>query len=453
MKKILTAFAAAVIMLCGTTAFANIEDFSVGTYYQLGRYDNNPILWRCVSTDDENGILMVSDKILCFKAANAGENKEDGDKYTELYGSNFWEETTIRQWLNSTAEAGDIEWLNYPPDTEHLKVNGIYGNYPYDDEAGFLSDTNFSESERSVMKTVNQWVALPDNKLDLSTNGISTPFVTFDYSMGNWGDSSVQGGSGISGFPDAYYGAMYRVSDTMFLLNECQVKEVRDVYDTAGAKSLYVPIKEPPADGEYYNYWLICPWTITSSRYNTYEMHVISFARSINSVPVSFEYGIRPAFYLNENTAYIVSGSGTEEDPYILDGTSQDGITVYANGEQVDFSVEPIIENDRTLVEMRAVFEMLGADVEWDDITSTVTAVSDDITVTLQTDNDVMIVNDEEVQLDTPAKIIDDHIMIPIRAVSEALNAKVDWHNDLRRVVIDKDPVWQDYGWYPDWYR
>ena len=36
----------------------------LGDYIQLSRYENEPILWRCVSVD-ENGPLMLSDRVLC----------------------------------------------------------------------------------------------------------------------------------------------------------------------------------------------------------------------------------------------------------------------------------------------------------------------------------------------------------------------------------------------------
>ena len=163
--------------------------------------------------------------------------------------------------------------------------------------------------------------------------------------------------------------------------------------------------------------------------------------------------GVRPAFYLNEETAHILSGSGTENDPYVLDGEAQDGITVFTNAGQVDFDVEPITENDRTLVGMRAVFEALGADVEWEQDSNTAVATKDGITIRLQIDNDIMTRNGEEIQLDVPARIVNDRTMVPLRAISEALNARVDWIEDLQRVVIDVQPEWVESDWCPDWYK
>jgi hypothetical protein len=43
--------------------------------------------------------------------------------------------------------------------------------------------------------------------------------------------------------------------------------------------------------------------------------------------------------------------------------------------------------------------------------------------------------------------------MVPIRAVSEAFNAKVDWIEDLQRIVVDVQPEWTESDWFPDWYK
>ena len=52
---------------------------------------------------------------------------------------------------------------------------------------------------------------------------------------------------------------------------------------------------------------------------------------------------------------------------------ADDNITVTVNGNNVSFvEITPFIENDHTLVPMREIFEALGADVQWDDETRTV---------------------------------------------------------------------------------
>ena len=91
---------------------------NIGTYFQLGTYEDDPIIWRCISDDDENGMLLLSDKILCYKAYNAGTNVDDFLSQ-DMYGSDIWENTTIRAWLNAIENAGNIIWPgNNPPNTK-----------------------------------------------------------------------------------------------------------------------------------------------------------------------------------------------------------------------------------------------------------------------------------------------------------------------------------------------
>ncbi|MBE7041985.1 MAG: hypothetical protein E7399_00620, partial [Ruminococcaceae bacterium] len=56
-------------------------------------------------------------------------------------------------------------------------------------------------------------------------------------------------------------------------------------------------------------------------------------------------------------------------------------ISVLVNNQALSFDQPPVIENDRTLVPLRAIFEALGAEVLWDGETSTVTATRGDITI------------------------------------------------------------------------
>lgn len=115
-------------------------------------------------------------------------------------------------------------------------------------------------------------------------------------------------------------------------------------------------------------------------------------------------------------------------------------ISVYLNNKQIDFDTNPIIESDRTLVPMRAIFEALGAEVKWYDETNTATAVKDDVTVSVTIDGDTMLKNGESITLDVPARLIDDsRTFIPLRAVSEAFGCTVNWSEELQRVDILSD--------------
>jgi hypothetical protein len=48
---------------------------------------------------------------------------------------------------------------------------------------------------------------------------------------------------------------------------------------------------------------------------------------------------------------------------------------VLLDGQLLSFDVQPIIEDGRTLVPLRTIFEALGANVSWDENTQTVAAI------------------------------------------------------------------------------
>ncbi len=113
-------------------------------------------------------------------------------------------------------------------------------------------------------------------------------------------------------------------------------------------------------------------------------------------------------------------------------------IDVEVNGKKLFFDQPAMIINDRTLVPMRVIFEELGATVSWDNATETVTAVKDGKTIKLKIGSNIMTINGETKTLDVSASIKNDRTMVPVRAVSEALGAKVEWDGVNSRVIINK---------------
>ena len=111
-------------------------------------------------------------------------------------------------------------------------------------------------------------------------------------------------------------------------------------------------------------------------------------------------------------------------------------ITVTVNGQKLSFDQPPVIVDDRTLVPLRAIFETLGATVEWEQSTQTVTSKRSNTTISLTIGDNNLYKNGSAVALDVPAQLINDHTMIPVRAVAEAFGAKVDWNGDSQTVTI-----------------
>ena len=115
---------------------------------------------------------------------------------------------------------------------------------------------------------------------------------------------------------------------------------------------------------------------------------------------------------------------------------AEDDIKVLVNGKSLTMDQPPVLVNDRTLVPVRAIFEALGAKVDWNNDTNTATGVLGGTTVEIQIENTVAKVNGKDVTLDVPAKLISDRTLVPVRFISESLGAKVDWNNDTQTVII-----------------
>ena len=116
--------------------------------------------------------------------------------------------------------------------------------------------------------------------------------------------------------------------------------------------------------------------------------------------------------------------------------------TVIFNQKQLSFDVPPIIQNGRTLVPLRAIFEAMGAQVGWDQATRTVTSHRGDTTIILAIGSTQPTVNGKLWPLDVPAQIMQDRTLAPLRFVGEAFGGTVDWDQATRTVNITlKDPL------------
>jgi hypothetical protein len=111
-------------------------------------------------------------------------------------------------------------------------------------------------------------------------------------------------------------------------------------------------------------------------------------------------------------------------------------ITVLINGQSVEFDQPPIIQDGRTLVPLRAIFEAMGAEIEWDGSTQTVTAVRGNTNVVMRIGAPTFTRNGIEIALDVPAQITNGRTLVPARAVAESFEADVDWHGDTRTIII-----------------
>ena len=111
-------------------------------------------------------------------------------------------------------------------------------------------------------------------------------------------------------------------------------------------------------------------------------------------------------------------------------------IHVLVNNTPVQFDQPPVLIEDRVLVPVRAIFEALGAEVQWNDDTQTAIAVKGGTTVQITIDNNAMLVNGEVKLLDVPAQLMNNRTLVPLRAVSEAFACNVAWNDGNQTAMI-----------------
>ncbi len=122
--------------------------------------------------------------------------------------------------------------------------------------------------------------------------------------------------------------------------------------------------------------------------------------------------------------------------PPLLPLAAQGPISVVLDGTPLLLEVPPIRIEGRILVPLRGIFERLGAKVIFDADAQTVTATREGLTIILRLGSREARVGDRIVTLDVPPLALRGRTFVPLRFVSEALGARVDWEERTRTVLI-----------------
>ena len=114
----------------------------------------------------------------------------------------------------------------------------------------------------------------------------------------------------------------------------------------------------------------------------------------------------------------------------------EEDVTVIVEGTNVDMDQTPIRENDRLLVPLRSILESMGAQVEWDEASQTVTASKEGVTIVLEIGKRQAATNGETVTLDVAPKLVEDTTYVPIRFIGESLGLAVNWDEASQTVSV-----------------
>ena len=272
----------------GTRTTTQVE---LGNYISLGKYNGKDIVWRCVSVDDK-GSLMLADKVIDTLPYDAKTNDNNRSKsHSRNYnrdnrGSNYWKDSNMRSWLNSTAVAGEVKWLCGNPPRE----DSVNGN-AYDQKAGFLN--GFSKAEIAAMKNVTQ------------RSIVSHPEYNLGFHDGE-GRSDLEFNSDIENVANNFNSAYGENSTEKIFLPD--VKQVNTVWKNFG--NYYIARNE---QGVAWPYWLRTPYSSCN--------HLMRYVESSGSIekhyPMTDYMGVRPAFYLDSDYYVTTSGDGSASNPYV----------------------------------------------------------------------------------------------------------------------------------------
>ena len=284
------------------------SNFTIGDYIKFGRYLNQDILWQVIAIENGNPVLF-SNKILTLKAfsSSGDENNPCGpraDTRRNNRGSNFWATSTLRHWLNSSSNEGNVftDYPYNPPKDKYLRE----GHNPYEKEAGFLSE--FTPDEKKLIQPRTHKVLLADIDVHDEVNFKGQESHTYQ-----WG----QPNEALQNYDNAYY---HKVTDHVFLLS------IKELYEYVLSNEIDHKLKptimaietstirpENLSSKSYWPYWLRTPSGSVSRRVRDIDAH--GYVRDFD--PFFSDRGIAPAISLVREIAPL-SGNGTKDFPFIL---------------------------------------------------------------------------------------------------------------------------------------
>jgi lysozyme len=110
--------------------------------------------------------------------------------------------------------------------------------------------------------------------------------------------------------------------------------------------------------------------------------------------------------------------------------------TATVDSQEIMLDTPPVVVDGRTLVPLRAVIEGLGGTIAWIPDTRSIDIALNGRTLQMQIGNRTAIVQGEAVAMDVPAAIMNGRTVLPVRFVAEHLGAVVDWEQLTRTITI-----------------
>lgn len=220
--------------------------------------------------------------------------------------------------------------------------------------------------------------------------------------------------------------------------------------------NLYIKYKETP-ESIYFDFKNQVYSTASSVKYNIYATfgsrkvnitdNVLIYPNnqaglSINNGTIRFN---KPGSYPIEfqyqglNQVATITALNSDTFKYITDTKPKNPVNVKVYDQYIDFSSVgqwPFIENGRTMVPLRAVFEVMNCNVSWEQAKNAAIVKYEDTSISIVANSNTAYINGKATTLDVPAKLVNNRIMVPLRFISEAINKTVVWDHENSTVLI-----------------
>ncbi|MFY0546266.1 stalk domain-containing protein [Brevibacillus sp. H7] len=145
------------------------------------------------------------------------------------------------------------------------------------------------------------------------------------------------------------------------------------------------------------------------------------------------------AVAMNASTQPVLAVSDSQPNTVgtVTAAAVRSDIRIIANGKELSFpDAAPYIDSGRTMVPVRFVSEALGAHVEWNAAEQKVTITHQGKTIELTVGQKTAMVNGTKLTLDAKPVVIKGRTFVPLRFVSEAFGADVQWNAPERLVTV-----------------
>lgn len=139
-------------------------------------------------------------------------------------------------------------------------------------------------------------------------------------------------------------------------------------------------------------------------------------------------------------SCFAVFAADETQDLSILLQIDNPQMLVNGVEKEIDFGrgTAPILQNNRTLLPVRAIVEEMGGTVLWDGASQEVTLSLGANEIRLVIDSTTAYLNDTAQTLDVAPTVLNDRTMLPIRFIAESFKFSVDWNETEQMITITK---------------